>query len=306
MRMSTRSVLPAPFSHRPFAVRDALASGIPASRLRARDLNPVYWGTRASQPSMLSLRQTCATLQSRLPENAHFSHSTVALLLGAPLPRWLERSPLLHLTVPSPHRALHAAGIVGHKLQLADADTTVRDGIRTTTAARTWCDLATMLKLAELVAVGDYLIHWRMPLTTEADLRRSVVTHRGRRGRVLLRTAIELLSAEAESPQESILRVILVQGGLPLPQINRSLVEADGTVFARLDLRYSREKVAIEYQGDYHRTSKDQWRKDMSRRARLEAKGWYVIELNADDLREPEKLVALIRSILFKRRPATR
>ena len=39
----------------------------------------------------------------------------------------------------------------------------------------------------------------------------------------------------------------------------------------------------------------------MTRRSRLEAQGWYVMEINADDLGDPVELVARIRSVLARR-----
>lgn len=300
--MPTRRPLPLDLSTRPFAVRDALDAGVTRKRVRAKDLRTLYWGTRLPYAGELPLHDRCATLQTRLPTHAFFSHTTAALLIGAPLAIEFEQEPLLHLSVPSPHRALSAAGLRGHKLQLSATDLTALRGIRATSAARTWCDLSTMLGIHDLVAVGDYLIHWRMPLVTERGLQAAAHAYPGRRSRAVLLRACELLNDRSESRPELILRVILVLGGLPLPQVNRSIVEANGKVFARLDLRYAREKVAIEYQGDYHRTNREQWRKDMSRRARLEAQGWYVIEINADDLREPGELVRLIGSVLSARR----
>ncbi|HEU4807441.1 MAG TPA: hypothetical protein VFT01_04205 [Homoserinimonas sp.] len=44
-----------------------------------------------------------------------------------------------------------------------------------------------------------------------------------------------------------------------------------------------------------------QRRRDMTRRARLEADGWYVMEVNADDLRDPIELVQRIRRVLAGR-----
>lgn len=43
-----------------------------------------------------------------------------------------------------------------------------------------------------------------------------------------------------------------------------------------------------------------QWRKDMTRRSRFEAKGWFVMELNADDLDDPTELVERIRMALAR------
>jgi very-short-patch-repair endonuclease len=57
-----------------------------------------------------------------------------------------------------------------------------------------------------------------------------------------------------------------------------------------------RRGLALEYQGDYHRTKKGQWRADMSRRSKFEALGWRVMELNANDLKDPAELVDHIRA----------
>lgn len=299
--MPDRQPLPHALARAPFNVRAALDSGVTRKRLRSSDLSAPFWGTRIAFAGELALRQKCLALQARLPSDAVFSHATAGLLLGAPLPPRHEHEPRLHVSVPAPQRAMSPRGVIGHKLQLSDGDRMLQRGLRTTAPARTWCDLASVLTLHDLVAVGDFLIHWRLPIATIEELAAAVERYPGRRGRRLLRQALGLLSDRAESHPESVLRVILVLGGLPVPEINRDIVEANGTVFARLDLRYRREKVAIEYQGDYHRENKGQWRKDMSRRRRLEADGWFVIEINADDLCNPEELVRSIRSVLIKR-----
>jgi very-short-patch-repair endonuclease len=84
---------------------------------------------------------------------------------------------------------------------------------------------------------------------------------------------------------------------LPEPDVNYVVVNTETGRDIRLDLALRSYKLVIEYQGDYHR-SKDQWRKDMTRRTRLEAQGWRVMELNADDLRDPVELVARIQRTL--------
>jgi very-short-patch-repair endonuclease len=68
----------------------------------------------------------------------------------------------------------------------------------------------------------------------------------------------------------------------------------------RIDLAIPSRKVAIEYQGDYHRDP-EQWRRDMTRVSRLESDSWFVIQVNADDLRDPAELVARIRNVLVTR-----
>jgi hypothetical protein len=53
---------------------------------------------------------------------------------------------------------------------------------------------------------------------------------------------------------------------------------------ARPDLSYLPEKIAIEYEGDHHRTDRQQWKRDKSRRRLLEDHGWLVIEVIDDDV----------------------
>jgi very-short-patch-repair endonuclease len=64
---------------------------------------------------------------------------------------------------------------------------------------------------------------------------------------------------------------------------------------------FTEYRTLVEYQGDYHRLTKAQWRKDMTRRSRLEAAGWIVIELNADNLKNPADVVARITAALRRR-----
>lgn len=238
---------------------------------------------------------------ARLQEGHVYSHVTAALLWGAPLPWKLERREEIDVAVASPAPTPHANGILGHRLDLAPDDITTVQGLAATSPARTWCDLAPLLRLEDLVAVGDYLLHWRRPLTTRREIDLTLDRMWGKRGVRRAREAVDLLSEMAESRPESELRVVIIYAGLPVPEVNHSEVMTETGRSRRFDLVFRRERVVLEYQGDYHRT-KEQWRKDMTRRSELEAEGWYVMEINADDLRDPAALVARIRSALFRRR----
>jgi very-short-patch-repair endonuclease len=71
----------------------------------------------------------------------------------------------------------------------------------------------------------------------------------------------------------------------------------------RGDLVCVERRMIIEYQGGYH-FDPVQRRKDMTRIERLRAAGWFVMEVNADDLRDPAELVARIRRV-YNARPAS-
>lgn len=300
----TRGPTPSPLPHqligRSFRVSDALNDGLTEARTRAADLDRRVHGVRGPRGSADNLLGRCRLLSLRFPSPAFISGPTAAVLLGAPLPWHLERAESVEITVPSGRRAPHADGVRGRSRAILPGDVTAFRGLRLSSPARLWCELSRVLDLPDLVAVGDHLIHHRSPLTTPATLAaRARAGDRIGRGPVMTE-ALSLLDPRAESRPESRLRVTLARAGLPAPRINHVLVATDGGGGMRTDFGYPELKLAIEYQGDYHRTA-SQWRADMTRRMRLEAMGWYVLEINADDLRDPVALVALISSILARR-----
>lgn len=55
----------------------------------------------------------------------------------------------------------------------------------------------------------------------------------------------------------------------------------------RVDLVWAEAKVAVEYDGDQHRTDRRQWREGVERDAALRAEGWTVIRVTVDVFQEP-------------------
>jgi hypothetical protein len=277
-----------------FRVKHARSAGVTPTRLRARDLQAPYWGLRSTD-SIDRIEDRCNLISKRMPPDAFFSHVTAAVLHGVPLPLVLGRSTRLDISMPSPHRAPHANGIIGHRLTIESHDLVELAGLRVTTPARTWCDLGSVLSVLDLVAAGDFLIRRRAPLATVekiVEVARSRVSPRGRRNLLM---ALPLLHDRSESPPESVLRVLLIWAGFPEPKVNHEFLNSGREFVARTDLFLEQQNLVIEYQGDYHRTDKHQWRRDMTRRAALEADGIRFMEVNADDLRSPDELMARIR-----------
>ena len=66
---------------------------------------------------------------------------------------------------------------------------------------------------------------------------------------------------------------------------------------ARVDLGWPEQRVAVEYEGRRHgrpqRVARDRARLD-----RLTASGWRVVFVTAEDLREPDRLVARVAAVL--------
>ena len=94
---------------------------------------------------------------------------------------------------------------------------------------------------------------------------------------------------------ESRIRVPLVLAGLP-PEVQYPLV-LRGRRY-RLDLAYPGRRIAVEYDGDDHRTPR-RARSDLVREAALAAAGWRVLRFDAEEvLFRPDRLVAPVRAEL--------
>ncbi|WP_374948009.1 hypothetical protein [Agreia sp.] len=181
-----------------------------------------------------------------MPYAGVYSHVTAAALYRMPVPLRLSSPRELHISVPATRRAVDARAIVGHKVTFRPGDWDGRFGFPVTTPERTWCDLASLLTLPELVAAGDKLISRRLPQTSRAALELAVATYPSRRGIRNLRRGLVLLSDRAESPRESLLRVAIVLAGLPEPEVNRSVYSASGKFLGRLDLCCPHLKLSLE------------------------------------------------------------
>lgn len=279
--MNPRIPLPPSLENRPFTRAQALAVGLGSNRVNGPDLARPFHGVRVALQHPLSLEERCRAFAVRMPKHAFFSSATAALLTGVPLPLALQESLLLHVAVPWPARATSARGVRGHSVQLMGGDWHEVSGLRRSAPTRLWCELAAVLTLRELVAAGDYLIHWELPFCLIDDLAEAVDRYPGRVGGMKLRAALPLLSDRSESWRESILRVLLIEGGITGLAVNLR-VTVRGMKF-RLDLALPAYKIALEYQGGYH-NDVTQWRKDMTKREVLATDGWVTMHFNADDL----------------------
>ncbi|MGL3151299.1 DUF559 domain-containing protein [Microbacterium sp. A82] len=251
---------------------------------------------------METLRDRCAALSRALGSHQFFSHVTAAELWRMPLP---EDYPDLHVTAVGARGRVRRPGVVGWERGEEDLPTFTRDGIRLLSPADVWCQLSTMLSRDWLVAVGDFLISGeiddtgrrRQPLCTKEDLIAAISRHGRRRGAAAIRWAMKRLRQPVDSPRETLLRLALIAGGLPEPEVQLEVRTSRGMLHG--DLGYRKERLIIEYQGDEHRTSRARWLKDLTRVQLLEDAGYRVILVGADDLRDGARdLIERIRRIL--------
>jgi very-short-patch-repair endonuclease len=102
------------------------------------------------------------------------------------------------------------------------------------------------------------------------------------RGVRQLRNLLPLVDSGAASPRESRLRLLLIDNGFPVPETQIPILDG-GVAFAYLDMGWRHMQLAVEYDGDQHRTDRPQYVKDMRRLPRIEKKGWEVIRVIAED-----------------------
>jgi very-short-patch-repair endonuclease len=200
----------------------------------------------------------------RLPRDAVFTGRTAAWLFG------IDVDPTPIEVVVPPNSGLRSRpGLEVHRCDVADV-MTVR-GLRVTTIERTLVDACRRLSEVEGLVLWDAAV--RLRLTERAGL-----------------------AEPAESPMETRLRWLLIQAGLPRPEVQTNLHDASGRFIGRADLYYPVARLVIEFDGSNHR---DRLVEDNRRQNALLNAGFKLLRFTAADLSQrPEGIVAQVRSAL--------
>jgi hypothetical protein len=285
--------------------RDAASHG-----LTRHELSRPWWesptrGVRVPAGSLDGVAARCRAALEVLPPAAAFSHVTALRLLGIEVPWRLDRSTAepdagpgerLHVVVPRRELRPQREDLVAHTCTQPALAVMTWHGIPVTTPAQTWLHLSHGLSVNELVVLGDAMTRRRDPATSPDRLRDLIAATHKLRGVVKARAAIEHVVAGTDSSMESRTRMILVEARLPCPRVNVPAVDESGRFLALPDMSYPALRIAIEYDGDVHRTDPGTWRRDVERRQRLEEAGWLIITVTADDvIRHPGRLVSRVQ-----------
>ncbi|OUM40586.1 DUF559 domain-containing protein [Arthrobacter agilis] len=270
-----------------FSVEAARDLGIPARVLRRARYRRATRSLRVLDAAPADLSDVVACLGSLTPGTVA-SHQTAAVLWGLPLPL-RSADGLLHLTRSTGCSRPRRSGVVGHVSRLGAGDVVTAYGVPLTSPERTWCDLAATLSRPELVALGDALLRrWDAPrrpaainepdpLSSVEALAAAPARRSGARGAATARAALPLLRSGVDSAPESLLRLLIVDAGLPEPEVNQWILDSAGRRVSRPDLQYRARRIALEYEGEHHLTDPRQWARDIERDDRLRALGWIVL-----------------------------
>lgn len=204
---------------------------------------------------------------------------------------WIDDTEPVELIWRNPHPP---DGMVTRNLRLESQEMTRVAGLPVTTPARTAFDLARQRTQAEAVWRLDALM--RATRFSVDDVLLLAGRHPRARGLRQLRQVLPRIDPGSASPRETWLRMLLVDAGLPAPQTQIPVVANYRTV-AVLDMGWESFKVAVEYDGDQHRTSRRQYVRDLRRLKDLEELGWIVIRVISEDSADAviAKVVAALR-----------
>ena len=179
----------------------------------------------------------------RLDPRFVLSHASAAAVHGLPrLGSWPER---VHVTDPDALTTTTRPRLLRHAGPLDEADVTEVHALRVTTPLRTALDLACSEEHREAVVALDDLLH--RGLVVRDELLARLEHHPRRRGRRAAAAAIDAADALAESPGETLCRLVLAQLGAPVPVLQQGFVVEGRRV--RVDFWFPEQGVVLEFDG---------------------------------------------------------
>ena len=223
-------------------------------------------------------REQCRAAAQRTSMPLVFSHSTALNLMGISLPHRYLRAGMLHACVPCNNAKRHLRGVTFHSW--SSTNSIVLDAfVSCVTPVQAWFQIAAVCSLEHLVIVGDRLtcMNEQMRMATLEEIREQLDASSDFHGIRNCRVAATLIREGTDSPQETLVRLVLVAFGLPNPVTNHGIDVPSLGRRCSVDMSYVEYKVCIEYDGQYHHDSFEQWQRDQDKREALRALGWDVI-----------------------------
>jgi hypothetical protein len=264
---------------------EALAAGM----LTRHELRTYY---RRLHPDVYALKRADLVLEDRIAAAWLWSRRrgivcgvAASALHGA---KWVDTDVPIELIFPS-HRP--TAGVITRNIAVPDEEVMIRGSMKLTTVERTAFDLALSGRVGQAVARLDALAsatHFKSEGVQELARR-----HPRYRGIRRLDNILELVDAGAESPQETRVRLLLVDNEFPRPETQIPVLGPNGLPRYYLDMGWEDIMVAVEYDGEHHRKSTADYRKDIIRLEYIQSLGWIVVRIVAGN--RPRDIVERVR-----------
>lgn len=265
--------------------------------LHAGLLRPMWPGVVVDGRRTCEVRTRAAAALLTIGRDAVVCGPTAALLHGCTTLTCAE----VHVLVPYSRSPRKRPGLIVHHSCFYAEHVTDLEGLRTLTIEQTVADLLCSARPADALAIGDETL--RMAEPHSAEFRRAVLRCLGGRpdprGTVRGAGLWDLASPRAESAPESWLRMLIIEIGFPLPEVNFSLLSLDGRELYRLDLAWPQLRIALEYDG--HAAHAGREVEDGAREDDLRRRGWIVVRARAADLGDPARMTNELRSAFARR-----
>jgi very-short-patch-repair endonuclease len=285
--------IPPELTKRPFTLEEARAAGLTKSALKGK-----AWRRLGAELYCLAdLRgdpwRLLSAWQRSLSAEAVFTGATAAWLFGLDL----TPSDPIEIAVRPDSGIRSRVGLSVRRCDLPPAEVVSVRGLRVTAMPFTLAGLCLQRPAVEALVAIDMAV--RAGLTDAAALVRYAEAAKGRPGAGKLRS-LAAFAAPAESPMETRLRWLLIQAGLPQPEVQTNIHDGKGRFIGRADLYYPAAKLVLEYDGGIHR---ERLVEDDRRQNLLINAGFRLLRFTAKDVYDrPEVIEAQVRGALISRR----
>jgi hypothetical protein len=268
-----------------------------ADAVRSGVLQPLWCGVVVEGHRILDVRTRAAAALLTTDCGAVVCGPTAAMLHGCTA----MSSADTHVLVPHGRNPRERPGLVVHHSCFYRDQVIVLDGLQVLALPQVVADLVCTARPADALALGDETLRMAEPRSDEF---RDAVVRRMRarpdpRGSVRGPLLWELASPRAESAPESWTRLLIIEQGFPLPEVNFSIRSPAGRELYRLDLAWPQLRIALEYDG--HAVHTGQEEQDAARDDDLRRRGWIVVHARAADLADPTRLLAELRAAFARR-----
>ncbi len=287
--MARTPCIPPELTKGPFTLEEARAAGLTPSALTSKAWRRLGAELYCFAQLKEDPWQLLSAWQRTLPAEAVFAGGTAAWLFG------LDVEPIdpVEIVVPPESGIRPRVGLAVRRCELLPAEIVSIRGLRATALPFTLAGLCLRRPAVEALVAIDMAV--RAGLTDGAALGRYAEAEMSRHGAGRLR-ALAAFAAPAESPMETRLRWLLIQAGLPPPEIQTNLHDSRGRFIGRADLYYPAAKLILEYDGGNHR---ERLVEDDRRQNLLINAGFRLLRFTATDVyNRPEVVEAQVRGAL--------
>jgi hypothetical protein len=266
-----------------FLGREALGDGLSRHELR-RWYRPMFRGVYTPKGARPTLADRALGAWLTSDRTGVIAGVAASALHGA---EWVDDTEPIEILIDDRRRQ---PGLLVRMDRVAVDEVTLIGDIPVTTPARTAFDLGRYQKRSAAIGRLDALMR-AAPFSIDEV---SALTQRYGpvRGVRQLRELVPLVDAGAESLKESWLRLLLIDNGFAIPETQIPLFDGDTEPFTHLDMGWREIQLAVEYDGDQHRTDRPQYVKDMRRIPRIGGCGWGLIRVINED--RPAEILARV------------